>query len=167
VTLPTVLLGATIGATAFVLAAEETTAGALALMRLAICGIALGVAAATDLTEHRVPNRVVLPAAAGCAALTLVGDESLHAVMWGLALAASLLVLSLVRPSVLGMGDVKLVLLVAVGLDGNAASGILLGIVFAGLAGLALLALSGRRAWRRALPLAPFLAIGALAALLL
>lgn len=40
-------------------------------MRLATAGIALDGASATDLAEHRISNRLVLPAALACAALTL------------------------------------------------------------------------------------------------
>ena len=43
---------------------------------------------------------------------------------------------------------------------------LLLGLAFAALTGVLLLAFRGREAWRQALPLAPFLAAGALPALL-
>jgi leader peptidase (prepilin peptidase)/N-methyltransferase len=109
----------------------------------------------------------VLPVAAVCAALSLAGASGARSLATGLALVALLLALSLARPAVLGMGDVKLALLVAVGLDGSAPRALLLGLLLAALAGLLLLALRGRQAWRRAVPLAPFLAAGALAAILL
>jgi leader peptidase (prepilin peptidase)/N-methyltransferase len=155
------------GATAFTLAAVESNADALTVARLAVSGAALGIAAAVDLAEHRVPNRVVLPAAAVCIALSLAAGTSLRELAGGLALVALLLVLSLAWPAALGMGDVKLALLIAFGLDGSAPRALLLGLLLAALVGLLLLALRGRQAWRRALPLAPFLAAGALAALLL
>ncbi len=40
------------------------------LARLALCGAALGGAVAFDLRERRIPNKLVLPAAAGCLALS-------------------------------------------------------------------------------------------------
>jgi leader peptidase (prepilin peptidase)/N-methyltransferase len=152
---------------AFAFAAAEAGSGTLAFARLALCGAALGAVAAVDLAEHRVPNRIVLPAAVACAAVTHAGGDSLRGAASGVALVALLLVLSLAWPAVLGMGDVKLALLIAVGLDGGAPRALVLGLLLAALAGLVLLALGGRQAWRRALPLAPFLAAGALAALLL
>jgi leader peptidase (prepilin peptidase)/N-methyltransferase len=157
---------AAVGATTFALAAMHVDADPIALARLAVCGAALGIAATTDLAEHRVPNRVVLPAAATCALLTLAGAR-LFALAWALALVGLLLAVSLARPVALGMGDVKLALLIALGLDGHALAALALGLLLAASAGLALLILHGRSAWRRALPLAPFLACGAIAALLL
>ena len=160
------LLFAVAGSTAFVLAATEAHhAGALTLVRLGLCGAALGIAAATDIAERRIPNRVVLPAAVACGALTLVGGVG-TSVLWGLALPALFLGLSLARPAALGMGDVKLALLIVLGLDGHAPRALMLGVALAASVGVLLLILRGRTAWRRSLPLAPFLAIGALIALL-
>lgn len=158
---------AAVGATTFALAAAHTNADALALARLALCGAALVVAGAVDFAEHRIPNRVVLPAAAACAALLAADGARIAALAWALALVAPLLAISLARPAALGMGDVKLALLLAVGLDGRAPAALVLGVALAACAGLVLLVLHGRASWRRALPLAPFLAAGALAALLL
>lgn len=155
------------GATVFTVAAIEGNRDSPTVARLALCGAALGIAAAIDLAEHRIPNRVVLPAAAACAALSLAGDTGLRALVDGLVLVGLLGVFSLAWPAALGMGDVKLALLIALGLDGSAPRALLLGLLLATLAGVLLLAMRGRRAWRRALPLAPFLAAGALAAVLL
>jgi leader peptidase (prepilin peptidase)/N-methyltransferase len=160
-------LSAAVGIAAFALAGEAANASGLAVTRLAVCGAALGIAAATDVVEHRVPNRVVLPAALVCAALTVLDGSDLRDAAGGLALVALLLAVGLARPDALGMGDVKLALLIAVGLDGTASRALLLGLLLAAIGGLLLIALHGRRAWRRSLPLTPFLATGALAALLL
>lgn len=153
------------GGIAFTLAATQATTDWLVLSRLAVCGTALAAAAAVDLAEHRIPNRVVLPAATICAALTLAEPPRLAPLSSGLALVALLLVLSLARPAALGMGDVKLALLIAVGFDGHAPGALLLGLTFAALTGVLLLVVCGREAWQRALPLAPFFTVGALAAL--
>jgi leader peptidase (prepilin peptidase) / N-methyltransferase len=160
------LVLAAAGATAFTFASIEGNRDSLTVARLALCGGALGVAAAVDLAEHRIPNRLVLPAAAACAVLTLVSG-SWRGLAAGMALVALLFVFSLAWPAALGMGDVKLALLIALGLDGSAPRALLLGLLLASLAGVLLLALRGREAWRRALPLAPFLAVGALATVLL
>jgi leader peptidase (prepilin peptidase) / N-methyltransferase len=155
------------GGIAFAIAAAQADTDRLELTRLAVCGTALVAAAAVDLAEHRIPNRLVLPAAAACAALTLAEPLALAALASGLALVALLLGLSLARPAALGMGDVKLALLIALGLDGHAPGALLLGFALAALAGIILLVARGGEAWQRALPLAPFLTVGALAALLL
>ena len=73
---------------------------------------------------------------------------------------------SLIWPRVLGMGDVKLALLVLAGLDGSAIRALMLGSVLAVLAGLGVIARFGLSAGRRTLPLAAFIAAGSLLALL-
>jgi leader peptidase (prepilin peptidase)/N-methyltransferase len=160
------LLLACAGAAAFAIAAAHTNGSWLALARLTVCGAALAAAASFDLTDRHIPNRLVVPATAACAVLTLAARPGFAPLAPGLVLVGALLGLSLARPAALGMGDVKLALLIAAGLDGHAATALLLGLSLAALGGVLLLALRGREAWRRALPLAPFLAAGALAALL-
>src|SRR5207248_10250846 len=129
-------------------------------------GIALVTAALFDLTERRIPNRIVLPAAAVCAALTLAAGVPLS-LLAGLATVVLLLIVSLRWPAALGMGDVKLALLLVLGLDGDALRALALGLALAALTGGALLARQGKTAWRASLPLAPFIAGGALLAVLL
>lgn len=136
-------------------------AGPLALARLAVLGAALGSAAFFDLTQRRIPNRIVLPAAATCAALTLATGAPLS-LLAGLATILVLLIVSLRWPAALGMGDVKLALLIVLGLDGDALHALALGLILAALAGVALVIRHGRTAWRTSLPMAPFLVVGAL-----
>jgi leader peptidase (prepilin peptidase)/N-methyltransferase len=155
---------AVLGAATFALLGARDDADALALARLAICGAALGIAAAVDIRERRVPNNVVVPSAAACAALSVADGIDLGTLAAGLGVVTLLLVLSLARPMAMGMGDVKLAALIAFGLDAGALRAIALGVAFATLFGLLLLCLRGRRVWRQTLPLAPFLALGALAA---
>jgi leader peptidase (prepilin peptidase) / N-methyltransferase len=160
------LVAGAVGALAFLLTGIATSAGASGLARLSICGAALAGAAATDLTERRIPNRLVLPATVACAVLSVAAGAPLSGLLAGLALATLFLSLSLLRPEALGMGDVKLALLVIFGLDGSAARALLLGLALAAAAGLLLVLHSGRPAGQTALPLAPFLATGALLSLL-
>jgi leader peptidase (prepilin peptidase) / N-methyltransferase len=162
---PPFLAGAA-SALAFLLAGIATGAGMLGFARLSICGAALGAAAATDLAAHRIPNQLVLPAAVACGILSLAARAPVSGILAGLALATLLLSLSLLRPEALGMGDVKLALLVVFGMDGSAARALLLGLALAAAVGLLLLMRRGRQAGRTALPLAPFLATGALLSLL-
>ena len=64
------------------------------------------------------------------------------------------------------MGDVKLALLLVLGLDGRAVVALLVALALAAGFGLLLLVRFGRSAASRKLPLAPFFAAGALLALI-
>jgi leader peptidase (prepilin peptidase)/N-methyltransferase len=138
-------------------------ASELTLARLAVVGCALGAAAVVDIREHRIPNGIVLPCAVICAALA--GPATLARGLPALGLVALLLVLALLQPTALGMGDVKQALLIALSLGATAATALLFGLALAALAGLVLLLRHGRSALADALPLAPFLAAGATIAL--
>lgn len=160
------LIGIALGAAAFVAAGVALDLPALELARLSIFGVALGGAVAVDLAERRIPNRLVLPAAAVCPALGVAAGVRFEDLAAGVALVAFLLVCALWRPDSFGMGDVKLALLVVLGLNGDAAQGLLFGLALAALLGALIIIRYGRAAGRRALPLAPFVAAGALVALL-
>ena len=157
------LIAATAGSATFASAGLLASTSPLTLARLAVLGGALAAAALYDLTQRRIPNRIVLPAAAACAALTLAAGAPLS-LLAGLATVLLLLVVSLRWPAALGMGDVKLALLLVLGLDGSALRALALGLALAALAGCALVARHGRTALRASLPLAPFIAAGALVA---
>lgn len=156
-------LTAAVGAALFTGIALAEGSSALELVRLAVCGAAVGAVALVDLRERRIPNRIVLPAAAVCA--LLAGPATLGKSVPALALVGGLLVLALVQPAALGMGDVKEALLIALALGSFAAPALLLGLALAAAAGIALTIRSGRAALGAALPLAPFLAAGAAIAL--
>jgi leader peptidase (prepilin peptidase)/N-methyltransferase len=157
---------ALVGALAFLAGGAAHGAPPLVLAQLSLAGAALTAAAAADLTERRIPNRLVLPATAACATLALAAGVSAGAIVGGLAIVVVLAALALARPEALGMGDVKLALLVAVALGGRATPALLLGLVLAALAGVALLCLRGRPALASAIPLAPFICLGSFASLL-
>jgi leader peptidase (prepilin peptidase)/N-methyltransferase len=82
------------------------------------------------------------------------------------AIVGLLLLIALAWPAALGMGDVKLALLIVLGLDGGASCALTAGLLLAALSGVVVIARYGRAAGRRTLPLAPFLAVGSLLALL-
>ncbi|MGH3081487.1 MAG: prepilin peptidase [Gaiellaceae bacterium] len=129
----------------------------------------LSLLAVIDVTDRRIPNRIVLPAAGVvlAAQIALAPDRTLE---WILAAAASALVLLLpllVSPSGVGMGDVKLMLLLGAALGSAVATALIIGsLAAAAYAGL-LLVRNGAAARRMAFPLGPFLAIGGVFALLL
>ena len=154
------LIAATAGAATFASVGVLANEGPLALARLTVLGAALFAVALFDLAQRRIPNRIVLPAAATCAALTLAAGVPLSLIA-GLA-TILLLIVSLRWPAAFGMGDVKLAHLLVLGLAADALHPLALGLILAALASLALLIRQGRTAWRTSLPLAPFLVVGAL-----
>ena len=165
---PNAAFGAAIcGALLFAAAAIHLDAGGAGLVRLSILGAALGVLAYVDVADHRIPNRIVLPASAACAVLLAAQRVSLQSLFPSLVLVALMLVVSIASPAAFGMGDVKLALLVAFGLGGVATRALVLGLVLAAVFGLLLLLRFGRPAAARSLPLAPFLATGAAVVVLL
>jgi leader peptidase (prepilin peptidase)/N-methyltransferase len=165
---PSVAKGASIGGgLVFLAEGVRTGADGVGLARLVMLGIVLGAVVATDIAEHRIPNRIVVPAAAGYAVLLAVEAIPPHRLLGGLALVALMFGLSLVQPASFGMGDVKLALLVVFGLGGLATQALALGLALAAAFGMALMLRYGRVATRRSLPLAPFLGGGAAIAVLL
>ena len=128
------------------------------------CAVLVAISA-TDLTHRIVPNRIVLPAAA----LVLVAQTALHpSLEWALAaLGASgfLFVAALAYPAGMGMGDVKLALLLGAMLGRVVAVGLMLGMVAALVPSVFLLARHGSAARKMGIPFAPFLALGAVVAL--
>lgn len=156
-----VLISAAAGAIAMCLAGIATSSTATAIARLTLLGAALGAVAYVDLREHRIPNRVVLPAAIACGALLLAERVNPAELLPALAVVAVLLIVSLIAPAALGMGDVKLALLLALGLSGDSVAAIAAGFALAALYSVVLLARHGPAARSTALPLGPFLAGGA------
>jgi leader peptidase (prepilin peptidase)/N-methyltransferase len=126
---------------------------------------ALVVVTATDLTHRIVPNVVVLPAAAIVCALMTAADPSPEWAIAGLAAAAFLLVVALAYPGGMGMGDVKLALLMGVALGRTVAVALPLGMVLALVPAVVLFARHGSGARKMAIPFAPFLALGSVIAL--
>jgi leader peptidase (prepilin peptidase)/N-methyltransferase len=151
------------GAIAFVLLGLLHSLSTLTLVRLAVVGAALAAAAVIDLREHRIPNRIVVPAAAVCA--LLAGPATLRHSLAALALVVILFVLALAQPAAFGMGDLKAALLIALALGAAAVSALVIGLGLAAAVGAALILRHGRSALATELPLAPFLATGAALAL--
>lgn len=120
---------------------------------------------AIDLRHRIVPNRIVLPAAG----ITLVAhtliDPSAEWTLAALAAASFFLAAALLYPAGLGMGDVKLALLLGAMLGRSVTLAIMLGLVMALVPSVVLLARHGSKARKMAIPLVPFLALGAVVAL--
>jgi leader peptidase (prepilin peptidase)/N-methyltransferase len=128
----------------------------------------LAALAAIDVEERRIPNAIVLPAAAAMLALqvALAPDRALEWTLAALGAAGLLLVLALVNPVGLGMGDVKLALLLGAALGGGVVAALVVGSSLAALYGLLRLVRHGADARRSTFPYAPFLAAGAAIVLL-
>jgi leader peptidase (prepilin peptidase)/N-methyltransferase len=127
--------------------------------------LTLVVLAAIDLEHRIIPNRLVLPAAG----VALVAQTAVHpSPEWAIAAAAAagfLLAAALVYPAGMGMGDVKLCLLLGAMLGRTVPIALFIGTASALVPGLVLVARHGARARKMGIPLGPFLALGALVAL--
>lgn len=127
--------------------------------------IVLVTVSATDLSHRIVPNVIVLPAAA----IVLVAQTVLEpSAEWALAAFGAsffLFLAALAYPKGMGMGDVKLALLLGAMLGRTVPVGLMLGMVAALVPSAVLLARHGSAARKMAIPFAPFLALGAVIAL--
>jgi len=121
-----------------------------------------------DLERRIIPNRIVLPAWVA----VLLAHLALHPHHWVEWLAGSFgaglffLAFALAYPAGLGMGDVKLALLIGAAVGYAVVSALLLGTLAAGLVAAVMLFKEGSSARKRAIPLGPFLAAGAIVVLL-
>lgn len=160
------LQAASIGGAFFTTTAVIHDLGAANVARLSITGAALGAAAACDLAERRIPNRVTVPAALALLVLLAATSTGFGRIACGLAAAGLLFGIGLVRPTAIGMGDAKLALVVALGLTNKALIGLAAGFVLAAIFATERVA---RRPGTRedAIPLGPFFALGSLIALLM
>jgi leader peptidase (prepilin peptidase) / N-methyltransferase len=120
---------------------------------------------ATDLERRIVPNRVVLPAAAAVLVLQTVADPSHEWAIGAVGAAGFLFLAALAYPGGMGMGDVKLALLIGALLGLTTPVGILLALFLALVPSAVLLARHGAGARKLGIPFAPFLAAGAVIAL--
>ncbi|MEU9830667.1 prepilin peptidase [Streptosporangium sp. NPDC048047] len=153
-------------------------AAAQAAEFLALCWLAgvCVVLAFVDAAVRRLPDRLTLAAGLGTGALLTVAaaagdrwDDLLRAGLGGLALTAFYLLLFLVNPAGMGLGDVKLAAGLGVALGwlgwGVLVGGTFLGFLAGGVYGVALLVT--RRAGRRSeIPFGPFMVLGTFAAIL-
>ncbi|PSL02063.1 leader peptidase (prepilin peptidase)/N-methyltransferase [Haloactinopolyspora alba] len=137
----------------------------------------LGVAMAyIDLREHRLPDWLTLPSLAGAAVLlAMAAATGPEWTGYGRAWAAAgvcfafFLVLAILRPADLGLGDVKLAAVLGLLLGWVNWSTVLLGMfcgfLVGGIGGVALL-VTGRATRRSSIPFGPAMLVGALVALL-
>ena len=155
------------GATASFAAALEFDASGRTVAAVFFLSV-LAVLSAIDVEERRIPNRIVLPAAAVMLGLQIALEPG-RALEWtaaALGAGALLLVLARLHPAGLGLGDVKLALFLGAALGGGVLAALALGSLLAGVFGVGLVIRHGLAARKATVPLAPFLAVGAAAVLL-
>jgi leader peptidase (prepilin peptidase)/N-methyltransferase len=131
----------------------------------AIACSALVVVTATDLERRIVPNAVVLPAAAAVLAVRTIAHPSPAWAIGAVGAALFFFIAALAYPGGMGMGDVKLALLIGALLGRTTPVAILLGLFRALVPSVILIGRHGAGARKMGIPFAPFLAAGAVIAL--
>ena len=127
----------------------------------------LVVLSAIDLERRVLPNRIVLPAAAAilAAQVAFFPERATEWVVSGVLAALFFFVPLLFRPGGMGMGDVKLALLMGFALGADVAPAVFIAVLAAAAVAIVLLVRGGTAARERAIPFGPFLAAGALVVL--
>jgi leader peptidase (prepilin peptidase) / N-methyltransferase len=139
---------------------------AAALASASLLALLLTVTVA-DLRARLVPDRALAIATAIVLPLAAVSDPASLPERGLAALAAGgfLLAAALIRPGAMGLGDVKLAAVLGLYLGRGVVAALLVAFALGFLFGLALIARHGWTARSRSIPFAPFLSLGALAAL--
>jgi leader peptidase (prepilin peptidase) / N-methyltransferase len=126
---------------------------------------ALVAVSATDIERFVIPNRVVLPAAAAVLAAQTLLHPSVEWTAAGFGASAFLLLAALAYPAGMGMGDVKLALLLGAMLGRTVPVALMGGMLAALVPSVVLLARHGSAARKMRIPFGPFLALGGVVAL--
>lgn len=120
-----------------------------------------------DVRHRIVPNRIVLPAAAVALVVHTAIEPSPEWLLAALGASGALFVAVLAYPKGLGMGDVKLALLLGAVLGAAVSVALMIGFLAALVPSAFLFARYGTAARKMAVPLVPFLSLGAVIALFL
>ena len=135
----------------------------------AMFGGVLVVLTAIDIERRIVPNRIVLPATGVilvCQVL-LYPDRWVEFVLATLGAGLLLFLPRLFYPAGMGMGDVKLAMLLGAGLGASVVAAFVVGLLAGFVAAVFLIVTRGSAARKMAIPFVPFLALGGLVALFL
>jgi leader peptidase (prepilin peptidase) / N-methyltransferase len=116
----------------------------------------------TDLERRIIPNKILIVGAVLAVAIVAVGDAGALPVRAVAAAAAGglLFATALAYPRGMGLGDVKLAATMGLFLGRNVAPAIFVALLAGALVGLAMIAVEGASARKRAIPFGPFLALG-------
>jgi leader peptidase (prepilin peptidase)/N-methyltransferase len=127
--------------------------------------VALVAISAIDIERRIVPNRIVLPATVVVLALMLAWQPSVEWPVAGFGAALFLFLAALAYPAGMGMGDVKLALLLGVAVGRNVPVAVMAGMLAALVPSAVLFVRHGKAARKMGIPFAPFLAFGGVVAL--
>src|SRR3954452_5767286 len=126
---------------------------------------ALVAISATDAERHIIPNRIFLPAAVVVLAANTLLHPSVEWAVAGFGAALFLFLAALAYPAGMGMGDVKLALLLGVAVGRTVRIAMMVGMVSALVPSIVLFARHGSAARKMKIPFGPFLAFGGVVAL--
>ena len=130
------------------------------------CAVLVGLSA-IDAERRILPDVIVLPSFALVLAahIALEPERAVELVAASLGASAFLFLALLAYPKGMGMGDVKLALLLGAGLGASVVVGMMIGMLSALVYSTVLFARHGMAARKMAIPFGPFLAFGAIVAL--
>jgi leader peptidase (prepilin peptidase) / N-methyltransferase len=128
------------------------------------CAVLVTVSA-TDLSHRIVPNVIVLPSAAIVLVAMTILEPSAEWALGAFGASLFLFLAALAYPKGMGMGDVKLALLLGAMLGRTVPVALMIGMIAALLPSAVLFARHGSAARKMAIPFAPFLAFGGIVAL--
>jgi leader peptidase (prepilin peptidase)/N-methyltransferase len=129
-----------------------------------LCAVLVAVSA-IDLEHRIIPNRIVLPATVAVLVANSARDLSPEWALAALAGSGFLFAAAVAYPAGMGMGDVKLALLMGAALGRTVSVALMVGMLAALVPSVVLLARHGAKARKMGVPFGPFLAIGSVVAL--
>ena len=135
---------------------EDTTE---AIVNALGCAVLVAVSV-TDLERRIIPNRIIVPALVAALVVQTARDPSVEWLVAALAAGGFFLVLALVYPAGLGMGDVKLAAFMGAWLGWDVAVALFAGSLLGMVPALVALLRSGGRGRKETMPYGPFLAAG-------
>jgi leader peptidase (prepilin peptidase)/N-methyltransferase len=128
------------------------------------CAVLVAISA-IDLTHRIIPNRIVLPAFIVVLAAQTLLEPSPEWALAALGASGFLFLAVVIHPAGMGMGDVKLALLMGAMLGKTVPVALMLGMLAALVPAAFLLARHGSKARKMGIPFGPFLALGSVIAL--
>lgn len=135
-----------------------------ALISVLFCWVLI-IVTRTDLEHRLISDKIVLPATVAILALRTIDDPSVEWILSALGAGVVLFLVVLAYPRGLGMGDVKLSAFIGAGLGVFVIPAMFIGFFAAFVPAALLLVRHGKEARKQAIPLGPFLALGAVVAL--
>ncbi len=139
-------------------------ATAWAALAAGFCAVLVALSA-IDVQHRIVPNRIVVPSAVVALVAHTAIDPSPAWAVWALIAAGGLFLVVLAYPKGLGMGDVKLALLLGAMLGASVTVALMIGLFAALIPSAVLVSRHGASARKMGVPLVPFLSLGAVVAL--